>query len=476
MSDKLNALITSLPKEQARPLTETTKTRPQMEAISSRHLLKLLPWVNVNGGYYRVNRRQVLEIRPGLVTFDTSDKVPKIFAPSLAQMPGLSKIQDEELQKRIAAAAERVEFAKNSNIVKLGSKPAYIYIIYSGKVSFFEKGVFDFDNATGTMGTSQYFGGFGLYYDKDNPADKKTLPYIYNAVARTNVVIYKIEYKKIRDIIKSMLRPSEDFDKYLHTHKELTELRDKANRKGEAKAELFSGLHDNEPAIPNTFVAYDASPREYELHSGQTILKIHTKIADLYNNPYNQTEEQVRLTVEELREAQEYDMINNPDFGLLHNADYRQRIQTEKGPPTPDDLDELISRRRKTQYIFAPSKAIAAFMRECTKRGIYPDTIDIDGRQVIAWRGIPILTCNKIPIVDGLTSMIAMRTGVENQGVVGLYQMGIPDEIESSMSVRFMGIDEKAIISYLITNYFSVAVLVPDALGILENVEVGIHD
>jgi len=110
MSDKLNALITSLPKEQARPLTETTKTRPQMEAISSRHLLKLLPWVNVNGGYYRVNRRQVLEIRPGLVTFDTSDKVPKIFAPSLAQMPGLSKIQDEELQKRIAAAAERVHY------------------------------------------------------------------------------------------------------------------------------------------------------------------------------------------------------------------------------------------------------------------------------------------------------------------------------------------------------------------------------
>jgi Phage capsid-like protein len=68
-----------------------------------------------------------------------------------------------------------------------------------------------------------------------------------------------------------------------------------------------------------------------------------------------------------------------------------------------------------------------------------------------------------------------MRTGVEDHGVVGLYQMGLPDEIESSMSVRFMGIDEKAIISYLITNYFSVAVLVPDALGILENVEVGIY-
>jgi hypothetical protein len=38
--------------------------------------------------------------------------------------------------------------------------------------------------------------------------------------------------------------------------------------------------------------------------------------------------------------------------------------------------------------------------------------------------------------------------------------------------VRFMGINEKAIIQYLVSTYFSAAVLVPDALGVLENVEV----
>ena len=35
-------------------------------------------------------------------------------------------------------------------------------------------------------------------------------------------------------------------------------------------------------------------------------------------------------------------------------------------------------------------------------------------------------------------------------------------------------IDEKAIISYLVSAYYSVAVLVPDALGILDNVEIGL--
>jgi hypothetical protein len=36
-----------------------------------------------------------------------------------------------------------------------------------------------------------------------------------------------------------------------------------------------------------------------------------------------------------------------------------------------------------------------------------------------------------------------------------------------------MGISDKAVISYLVSTYYSVAVLVPDALGVLENVELG---
>ena len=58
------------------------------------------------------------------------------------------------------------------------------------------------------------------------------------------------------------------------------------------------------------------------------------------------------------------------------------------------------------------------------------------------------------------------------EGVIGLHQTGIPDEYEPSLSVRFMSINERSIISYLVTAYYSVAVLVPDALGILEDVEV----
>jgi hypothetical protein len=203
------------------------------------------------------------------------------------------------------------------------------------------------------------------------------------------------------------------------------------------------------------------------------VLRVHTRVADLYNKPMNQTEQQLRLTIEALRERQEHEMINNREFGLLHNAEYSQRIQTHSGPPTPDDLDELLSRRRGSKFFFAHPRTIAAIGRELNARGLYPDHVDLSGNAVPAWRGVPILPCNKIPVSkEGTSSIIVMRTGEDDQGVIGLHQTGIPDELEPGLSVRFMGISEKAIISYLVTAYYSAAVLVPDALGILENVEI----
>ena len=206
----------------------------------------------------------------------------------------------------------------------------------------------------------------------------------------------------------------------------------------------------------------------------QTVLRVHTRVADLFNDPMNQTEQQLRLTIEALRERQEHEMVNNRDIGLLHNADYSQRIRSRTGPPTPDDLDQLISMRRRTRFLLAHPRTIAAFGRECNRRGIYPQPACLDGRTVHAWRGIPLLPCDKIPISEvGTSSILAMRVGEEHQGVVGLHQVDIPDEYQPSLSVRFMHIDEQAIISYLVTIYYSVAVLIPDALGVLEDVQIG---
>jgi hypothetical protein len=182
----------------------------------------------------------------------------------------------------------------------------------------------------------------------------------------------------------------------------------------------------------------------------------------------------LRVQVEALKERQEHELINNREFGLLSNCEYDQRLQPHDGVPSPDDLDELLSRRRGTKLLLAHPRAISAIGRELNKRGLVPETIDMGGNRIPTWRGVPIYPCNKIPVTEArTTSIIAMRTGEAEQGVIGLQQAGIPDEIEPSLSVRFMGINEQAVINYLVTAYYSAAVLVPDALGVLENVEIG---
>jgi hypothetical protein len=59
--------------------------------------------------------------------------------------------------------------------------------------------------------------------------------------------------------------------------------------------------------------------------------------------------------------------------------------------------------------------------------------------------------------------------------VIGLHQPGIPNECQPSLSVRCMGVDHNAIASYLVSLYFSAAILTSDALGVLDNVEVGYY-
>ena len=111
--------------------------------------------------------------------------------------------------------------------------------------------------------------------------------------------------------------------------------------------------------------------------------------------------------------------------------------------------------------------------RRCSRRGVPPPTVTLFGSQFLTWRGIPLIPSNKFNITGGKTSIILLRTGESRQGVVGLYQPDLPGQQGMGLSVRFMGINHKAIASYLVSLYCSLAVLTEDALGVLENVEVG---
>ena len=226
--------------------------------------------------------------------------------------------------------------------------------------------------------------------------------------------------------------------------------------------------------LPEAFVNYEEQPQEYTLNAMTTVLDVQTRVSDLYRSPYDQIREQLRLTIEKVKEKQEGEIINNPEYGLLSQAADSMRVQTRAGAPTPDDLDELIARVWKEPAFFlAHPLAIAAFGRECTYRGVPPATVNVFGSPFITWRGIPLIPSDKLYVTNNQTNILLMRTGEKRQGVVGLFQPGLPGEVSPSLSVRFMGINRKAIASYLISLYCSAAVLTEDALGVLEGVEVG---
>ena len=229
--------------------------------------------------------------------------------------------------------------------------------------------------------------------------------------------------------------------------------------------------------LPQTYVNYEENPLELWLNAVTTVLHVQTRVSDLYSHPIDQIQEQLRLLIEKIKERQEGELINNVDYGLLTTVAHSQRIKTRQGPPTPDDLDELISKVWKEPHFFlAHPRAIAAFGRECTRRGVPPPTVPLFGTQFLTWRGLPIVPTDKLH-VDGKNkpNILLIRTGVKKQGVVGLFQPGLPGEVTPSLSVRFMGISSKAIASYLISLYCSADVLTDDASAALEGVDVGTY-
>jgi hypothetical protein len=248
------------------------------------------------------------------------------------------------------------------------------------------------------------------------------------------------------------------------------------NKVDENKAIESTCEHADESPLVSTYVEYQEEPREYRLSSINAILNIHTRVSDLFSNPYDQVREQLRLLIESVKEKQESELLNNAEYGLLNNVVNGQKIKTRKGAPTPDDLDELLIKVwKEPSFFLAHPRAIAAFGRECTRRGVPPPTVTLFGNPFQTWRGVPLIPTNKIAVrsKDETSKILLVRIGEKKQGVVGLFQPGLPGEQSPGLSVRFMGIDQRSLASYLVSLYCSAAIFTDDAIALLEDVNVG---
>jgi hypothetical protein len=450
---------TSLGTAGARQLANTTKSTPQMQGVSPRWLLRLLPWVQTSGGVFRVNRRLTYTVGDGRLSFSNLGAKVQVIPQELTELPLLRGFDDDEALNLLASRFVQAEFKAGELIVQRGQPAEHVVLLAHGKANKLGAGKYGTDPVLDSLADGDHFGDEAVVTSNDR------WPFSVKAVTACTVLLLP------QQVLEDLIKQHAGLQAHVAAFKE--SLKKPQDKHGQAAIGMAAG-HGGEPVLPGGFVDYELAPREYELSVAQTVLKIHTRVSDLFNNPMIQVQEQLRLTIEALRERQEHEMINNRDFGLLHNADLKQRIHPRSGPPTPDDMDNLLSRRRKTQLFLAHPRTIAAFNRECSRRRIYPTGVEVMGTKALAWRSVPVLPCDKLPISEaGTSSILALRMGLENQGVIGLHHAGIPDEVEPSLSVRRMDINEQAITSYLVSAYFSAAVLIPDALGILEDVQIG---
>ncbi|HEY0980822.1 MULTISPECIES: family 2B encapsulin nanocompartment shell protein [unclassified Schlesneria] len=468
MSD--NLLQRSVTTSVARNLATTTKTSPKMMSITPRWMLSLLPWVQVNGGTFRVNRTKVELSKAERIGVELNGDIASFPPEALRSVPLFSRLPDAIIA-RMSSRFKTETVSLGNKLLVEGEDRSKFFIIAQGQVEVLSKGVHGSNLRIALLNEGEFFGETDLVSEKRSDVTVRTI---------TPCVLLTFSRKDLDAVLQELPNLNEDFRKAIKEH---LELRSTVNRYGERNIDLVSGFAEN-MEIPETFVDYSANPREYSLSAVQTIVRVHTRVSDLYNGPFDQLAEQMRLTIEGIKERQEWELINSTKFGLIHSVDPAMRISTRYGAPTPDDLDELLALVwKKPAFFLAHPKAIAAFERECTWRGVPPVTTQLFGTPVITWRGVPLVPCDKLEMKSryqsnqwfGTTSILLLRVGEADQGVVGLHQAGIPGEIMPSLSARLMGTDSLGVASYLLTLYFSLAVLTDDAVGVLENVEVGYY-
>ncbi|MEX2983092.1 family 2B encapsulin nanocompartment shell protein [Streptomyces sp. C36] len=458
MNDRL-----SLAPDAARQLATTTKTTPQMRGITPRYLLRALPWVDVEGGVYRVNRRRTFILGDDRISCYGEAGTHRVVPEDLRELPFLRGAEEGRLAE-LAGAFTEASFEPGQVLADEGTACDKLWVIVTGRAEKRVTGRYGEDALLEVIGDGQFF-------DLDSWTRCQPLPFRVKAL--TSGVALTIELDALNAVA--------DRDAGLRAALDAHIAGEGPVPGAEVPVDLAGG-HVGEPELPGTYVEYEDTPREYHMTLAQTVLRVHTRVSDLYNAPMDQTKIQAGLTVQALRERQEALVLNHPEFGLLHNIAPGQRVQTRTGAPTPDDMDELLSRVWKQPgYFVAHPKAIAAFGRECTRRGVPPVIDTRFGSPLLTWRGVPLLPSDKMPFTGsggtGTTQVLLMRTGEAEQGVIGLRPAGVPDEVEPGLSMRDMGTDKKAITSYLLTAYFNAAVLVEDAAAVLQNVEVSkFHD
>ncbi|MFT8439611.1 cyclic nucleotide-binding domain-containing protein, partial [Acetobacter fabarum] len=282
----------------ARQLSTAHVTRVQNLERSPRWLHLLLPWVNVGGGVFRVNRRRLVSSRFGGVLFTGEGDAARPVPESLRALPEFSQATDAQIHELVS------KFQHHTH------PDGADFTLPEGTLALVASGAVQHHTNNGAARTVRHlFAAPGQHFVAPSGLGSKEL----RAVGKTTLLTLPPEQIASTPWLKTAL-----------TAQDVASRAD-VNQYGEAAIQVLSSV-DGEPKLPTTFVDYQDHPREYYIHSIQTVLRTHTRITDLYSNEFDQLREQVRVVIDVIREREEWELLNNPEFGLLNETAIAQRV------------------------------------------------------------------------------------------------------------------------------------------------------
>ena len=100
--------------DSARTLATTTKTVPMLTGVTPRWVLKLLPWVQVDSGTYRINRKRLVTKGVGKVQARIEDGTASVTAEDLNAIPLMHELDDKLVEQlaneRVTLNAQHFKF------------------------------------------------------------------------------------------------------------------------------------------------------------------------------------------------------------------------------------------------------------------------------------------------------------------------------------------------------------------------------
>ena len=204
-----------------------------------------MPWVQVDGGIYRVNRTKVELPKAERIGVDVSDGSASFPPEALRSVPLFSKLPDAILARMASRFKTEDGLAGQQADRRRARTGSKFFIIAQGQVEVLSKGVHGSDLRIALLTEGEFFGETDLVSDKPSDVTVRTI---------TPCVLLTLSRKDLDAVLGEMPNLSEEFKKAVAEH---LELRSTVNRYGERNIDLVSGFAEN-VEIPETFVDYSA--------------------------------------------------------------------------------------------------------------------------------------------------------------------------------------------------------------------------